>query len=283
VSPGTPTARAAVLAGEIAKLPAFLRRDFLVAWSYRLGFLADVVGLVFGVVIFYFVSQMVDASTVPTYGSARPTYLEWVIVGVATGAFIQLALNRVMTAIRTEQMTGTLESLLMTPTSTITIQLGSATYDLVYIPVRTIVFFILAAILFHLDYAAGGLLQAAVILLAFIPFVWGLGILSAAGVLTFRRGAGVVGIGAALLTLASGAYFPLALLPDWLAATAALNPIAIALEGMREALIEGVGWGTIAEEVAVLIPLAVVSLTVGISAFRLALRREQRTGTMGLY
>ena len=33
------------LAGELRKLPAFVRRDFLVAWSYRLPFVGDWIGL----------------------------------------------------------------------------------------------------------------------------------------------------------------------------------------------------------------------------------------------
>ena len=35
----------------------------------------------------------------------------------------------------------------------------------------------------------------------------------------------------------SGAYFPLALFPEWVQSVARLNPIAIALEGMRAALL----------------------------------------------
>ena len=275
--------RLGVLVGELAKLPAFVRRDFLIAWSYRVAFLGDIVGLVFGLVVFYFVGKMVDPSTVPTYAGDRPTYLEWVVVGVALGAFISLGLGRVMAAVRSEQMTGTLESLLMTPTATTTIQVGSAVYDLAYVPLRTAIFLVVATVLFGLDYDAGGVFRATVILLAFVPFVWGLGVLSAAGVLTLRRGAGLVGLGTALLTLASGAYFPVELLPDWIEQTAPYNPIAVALEGMRETLIGGAGWDEVVGDVAVLVPAAMLALAVGIGAFKLALKRERRKGTMGLY
>jgi ABC-2 type transport system permease protein len=275
--------RLAVATGELAKLPAFVRRDFLIAWSYRVAFLGDIVGLVFGLIVFYFVGKMVDPSTVPSYAGDRPTYLEWVVVGVAMGAFISLGLGRVMAAIRSEQMTGTLESLLMTPTATTTIQIGSAVYDLAYVPLRTAVFLVVATLLFGLDYDAGGVLRATIILVAFIPFVWGLGVLSAAGVLTLRRGAGLVGLGTALLTLASGAYFPVELLPDWIEETAKYNPIAVTLEGMRETLIGGAGWDEVWSDVAVVLPAAVLALAVGIGAFKLALRRERRKGTMGLY
>src|SRR2546421_590117 len=83
---------------------------------------------------------------------------------------------------------------------------------------------------------------AAVVLLAFAPVVWGLGLISAAGILTFRRGAGIVGIGATVLTLSAGAYFPLSLLPGWLVTVANLNPLAIALSSMRRAVLGNAGW-----------------------------------------
>ena len=46
--------RAAVLTGEVAKLPAFLRRDALTALSYRVYFVSDVLGLLSQALLFYF-------------------------------------------------------------------------------------------------------------------------------------------------------------------------------------------------------------------------------------
>jgi ABC-2 type transport system permease protein len=85
------------------------------------------------------------------------------------------------------------------------------------------------------------------------------------------------------LGLISGIYFPLDLLPGWLAAIAEYNPIAIAIQGMREALLGGVGWGEIARDVAILTPMSAASLALGLIVFRLAVRRERRLGTLGLY
>ena len=66
--------------------------------------------------------------------------------------------------------------------------------------------------------------------------------MTAAAIVTFRRGTGVLGVIMSVLGLASGAFFPLALLPDWLQTLAEANPVAIAMEGTREALIGGAGW-----------------------------------------
>jgi ABC-2 type transport system permease protein len=268
---------------ELAKLPAFMRRDLLSLISYRTGFASDWIGLAFQIFLLHFVGKLVDSQRLPTYAGQHVTYLEFAAVGIAMGMFVHIGLNRVATAIRMEQMVGTLESVLVTPTAPGTIQLGSAMFDVVYVPLRTAVFLGVVAAGFGLHFSSGGIAPAAVVLLAFAPVVWGLGLISAAGILTFRRGAGIVGIGGPLLTLSAGAYFPLSLLPAWLVTAANLNPLAIALNSMRRAVLGNAGWTVVPHALAVLLPTGIVALVVGAFAFRIALARERRLGTLGLY
>lgn len=268
--------------GELRKLPAFARRDLLIAWSYRGAFFGEWIGLLTGAVMFYFVGLMVDEKTLPTYGGVHSTYMEFVAAGIALGAFIQLGLGRVGAALRGEQLMGTLESLLMTPTSVSTIQVGSAAYDIIYVPIRTALFFVIIAVAFGLHFEPSGIGPAALALILFIPFVWGLGVISAAITLTFRRGSGAFGLAVSGLMVGSGAFFPLALLPHWIAAVARFNPITLAVDGVRRPLIGG-GWNGIWPHAILLAPMSAVTLAVGLYAFRIALRREQRRGTLGLY
>jgi ABC-2 type transport system permease protein len=116
---------------ETVKLPAFARRDFLVAWSYRLAFVSDALALFLQAFLFYFVGLLVDESKLPEFGGSRVSYMEFVVIGIALAAFVQIGLGRVSAAMRREQMIGTLESILVTPTSPSTIQLGSVVYDLI--------------------------------------------------------------------------------------------------------------------------------------------------------
>jgi ABC-2 type transport system permease protein len=281
-----PTARPGrlrLLAGEASKLTAFLRRDFLVAWSYRMSFVSDLVSLAGQIFVFYFVGRLVDPSLLPTYGGSQVTYLEFAAVGIALGVFIQFGLDRVAAAMRGEQLMGTLESVLVTPTAPATVQLGSVFFDLVYVPIRTAAFLTALALVFGLNFSASGLLPALLILVVFLPFVWGLGVATAAALLTFRRGGSFIGLGVVLLGLCSGVYFPLDLLPHWIAEIGSNNPIALAIEGMRDALLGGATLGDLAPRILVLIPMAAASLTFGLVAFRLALRRERALGTLGLY
>jgi ABC-2 type transport system permease protein len=269
--------------GELAKLPAFFRRDFLVAWSYRFGFVSDWGSLILQVLMFSFVGKLIDPSRLPQFDGRPTSYIEFVAVGIAMASFIQLALHRVAAGLRNEQVLGTLEALLMTPTAASTIQVGTVFYDLVYIPIRSGLFLLVVALSFSVDLHASGILPALLVLLAFIPFVWGIGIASAGLILTFRRGTAISGFGAAVLLLFSGAYFPLSVLPGWAHTAASGNPVTIAVDAIRKALLGAGSWSGTATAVAVLVPVAAVSMAAGIAVFRASLRREVRRGSLGLY
>lgn len=265
------------------RLSAFAQRDLLTAWSYRAAFVGDLFSLAFQVVMFYFLAKMVDPSTLPSYGGRPTGYLEFAAVGIVFGAFMGLGLSKTSTALRQEQLAGTLEPLLMTPVKPWVIQLGLASYDLVYVPVRSAVFLGSLSLILgvHLDVA--GIPAALALLLAFIPFVWGLGMIGAAVILTFKRGGGLVGLVATAINITSGAYFPLSLFPEWVQPIATRNPVGLAFEGSRQALLGGARLGDVAGDVAIIAIWAVVMIGIGHYAGKWALERERRRGTLVTY
>ena len=271
------------LRGEAAKLHAFLRRDLLVAWSYRMAFFADFANLGAQVLLFFYIGKLVPAESLPTYGGVHASYIEFVTLGIVVNVFVQVALTRISTALRQEQMIGTLEAVLLTPTAAATVQIGSAVFDLVYVPLRTSIFLAFMVLFAGVDLQPSGILPALVILLTFIPFVWGLGIAAAAAIVTFKRGGNAMSLGALALGFTSGAFFPLALLPVWLAAVAEYNPLAITIDALRNALLAGTGWDGVGRDIAILLSMSIITLVAGSLLFKAALNRERRRGTLGLY
>jgi ABC-2 type transport system permease protein len=271
------------LIATINRLGGFARRDFLTAVSYRAAFLGDIIGLGFQIVMFYFLSLMIDPSALPTYDGQPVSYLEWASVGIILGAFMTLGLEQTSTALRQEQLTGTLESLLMSPVRTWIIQLGLATYDLVYVPIRTAVFLGLLAWLLDVSFLWSGLPALFLILLVFIPFVWGLGMVGSAIILTFKRGARLVGIAGSAINILSGAYFPLELFPPWAQAIGESNPVGLAFEAGREALLAGATIADVGPDALTIAIWAVITLTFGQVAGMWALARERRRGTLTIY
>ena len=204
VRPPSPPATAL----ELAKLGAFVRRDFQIAWSYRMSFVSEWITLAIQVAMFAYVGRLIDPAVLPTYGGVHATYMQFVTIGVAVSALMHLALGRVASGLRTEQLTGTLEPLMLTPTTPATIQFGTVLYDLIYIPLRLAVFLGVVAAVFNLSFDPSGIAPAFVLLLALMPFVWGLGVANAASALTFRRGGAGIGLMISLIALGSGRLLP---------------------------------------------------------------------------
>ena len=61
----------------------------------------------------------------------------------------------------------------------------------------------------------------------------GLGILAASYTVTFKQGTGVVGLFTTILTVGSGSYFPVTVLPSWSQGLAKLSPLTLALNAAR--------------------------------------------------
>lgn len=271
------------MSGELRKLAAFLRRDFLVLISYRTAFVADILNLTFQSVVFFFVGRIVNPSSLPSYGGENVTYIAFVTVGIALGAFLQVGMGRVAAALRNEQLMGTLESLFMTPSHPLTIQAGLVVYDLIYVPLRTAIFLAIIVGIFDVRFIPGAIGPALVLLIAFMPFVWGLGMAGASAILTFRRGAGIMSLLGAGLSISSGAFFPITVFPQWVQDIARWSPITVAFEATRQALIGGHGWTRLAPEMLYLAGTGIVAMGFGLMFFRWAIDRELRLGTLSHY
>lgn len=268
---------------DARKVTAFLRRDFLTAWSYRTAFFTDALALITQALVFAYVSQLVDPSRVPSFGGTRTGYLTYVTIGIAVSAFLTVGLGRLNAAIHTERYIGTLESVLVTPTRMGTLQLGWLAYDTLYVPVRTVVFVALMALVFDLPLQTRGTALAVLFVLALLPFVWGIAAAAAAASLVFRRVGAITGVGAFALTFTSGAYFPLDLFPAWVSSVAVWNPVAIAVAGARRALLGGEGLAALTPPLLALFAWGAVVLTAGLRLFSRGMRHELRKGGIGLY
>jgi ABC-2 type transport system permease protein len=207
-------------------------------------------------------------------------YGEYVAIGIVLSLVVGRLLVKVATAVRREQLRGTLGTVLATPSALRTVQLGGVALDLLWLPLRTALFLTAAAVGLGLDFDVAGAPLVGVLLIALLPFVWGLGLTCAAGILAFRGGIVTTGYVVLALGVASGAYFPLTLLPDWLESVGRLNPLARTLESMREALLGGLGWHGLGTDLLALVPMSVALLLAGAAAFSLAVVHGRRNGTL---
>jgi ABC-2 type transport system permease protein len=117
-------------------------------------------------------------------------------------------------------------------------------------------------------------------LLATLLAFSGLGVLSGAYLLLFKRGNPGKWFILGVSSVAGGMLFPVSILPPWLQVVAHLNPVTYAMDAMRSALLDGAGIAAIVRPLVLLLAFAAVLLPSSVLIFSWSLRRTKVTGTL---
>ena len=105
---------------------AFLKRDLSLAISYRLSFLLQLLGILFSVSTFYFLSLLFGNALLPQLDKYGGDYFSFVLIGLAFLGYVNLSLSNFSASIREGQMMGTLEIMLLSPTRLSAILISSS-------------------------------------------------------------------------------------------------------------------------------------------------------------
>lgn len=271
-----------------SKLWAFFCRDLQHEVSYRVNFLFQFSGSFFFVTTWFFISRSLAAAFQPPDELPGVSYFAFVLVGFAFFQYLQSTLNSFSSKIRQEQLTGTLEAMLVTPTPAALVILGSALWDYLMTTFRVGVVLLLGAGLARgfgeqVGFQVSGLPAFFVLLALTITAFAGIGILSAAFTVWLKRGDPVNYLISALSALLGGVFFRVEALPGWLQYISRLLPITHALEAIRKALLGGAGLAEVAGEMQILLLFSVVLIPLGLVAFVFSLRQARVAGTLVQY
>lgn len=265
----------------LAKAAIFVR-DMRLALSYRTSFWLQWVSIAVSVAGFWFVSQFVPPSQ--RFGSAghSATYFAYVIIGIAFVNYQSTALQSFQRAIRGDQMLGTLEAILVTPTSLPLIIFASGLWAFVLTTAQVAWYLVIAAALFGLDLAHTDVATAAAFLGLTILCMSPLGVMSAASIMLFKQAGPTNVIMGGAAQLLGGVLFPVSVLPKALQVVSGLLPITHALNGMRGA-VRGESLMHLAPDALWLALAAVVLLPASVLVFNRAVDRAKLDGTLGHY
>lgn len=261
---------------------AFLKRDYLIASSYKADFLSQIVGILVTVPAIYFLSRMYGsggAALAARYGGNPFSFL---LLGIAFTDYQNLSLRTFNASLRESQLMGTLETILLSPTSIRGLLFYSSLWGYLLTTLRFAIFLALG-LAFGLELGHANLPAAlGILVLAVIAFA-ALGVLIAAATLVIKRGEFLimgVTLGSGLL---GGVLFPTASLPGGLRALAHLVPMTAALEGMRLALVHGYSVAQLAPQYLELALFAAILVPLSLFAFGRAIRWTKAAGTLGQY
>jgi ABC-2 type transport system permease protein len=258
----------------------FFQRDLRIAITYRSPFVLETIEALFGAAMFYYAAHFVDS---PQLRQALPqgtTYFAYALVGFVFFDYLHAALDSFDRSLQEARDTGTLEPLLVTQVHLPVIIAGSAVYPFVATTLRIAVYLAWGAVLFDFPLRRANWFSVIAVLLMTLLAFSGMGILSAAFLLLFKRGNPSKWFLLAVSSVAGGMLFPVSILPDWLQFVARLNPVLYALDAMRAAILDNANLGVIARPLSILLIFAVILLPLSMAAFSWSLRRTKITGTL---
>lgn len=270
------------MSGAATTVGAFLRRDWATARSYRGAFTVEIVGLVLAIAMFFYLGRLIDTTGLLARHHVPGSYFGYVVLGMAVLRLLHTSLSAFAVKLRTEQTTGTIETLLAAPMAPSLVILASAAFDLVRAAILAIVMVVVAALVFglHVDLGWVGAAGLIVAVPACLALFGAIGVALAAFSMIYKQVTGVTALITSALGLVSGVYFPLDVLPHTLHAIADAIPFTWAVQLVRDAVLTNrVPLPRLLE----LSALACILLPASLAAFGASINHARRKGTLTHY
>jgi ABC-2 type transport system permease protein len=263
----------------------FVVRDAKMAASYRLQFFFQIAGVFSVSVTFYFLAWMMrrvegNIATLTKYGG---TYFGFVIIGAAMSTYLDSSLRTFATAIRTAQITGTLEAMLTTRARIGSIIAGSGLYTLAFTTLRTLLYFVFAGTLFELPLHLDTWPEATLVMALTVLSTLALGIFAAGFIVWFKQGDPITTAISGLSWLLSGILYPKEILPLWVQRVADFLPMTHTLESMRLALLVGARIDSLERSILYLTFFSLIGIPLAILWFKFSVGRAKVAGSLARY
>ena len=268
---------------ELRKAWAYLKKEWLIQASYKFAFLLSLFGMCTSIAAYFFIDRMFGRRVTPDLAPFGASYFAYALVGNAFFAYIGTALGGVSGRLAMEQSLGTLEAVLVTPTKLWVLIGVMAAWNTLYASMQVVLYGLVGGVGFGVDFSRANWVSVLGIMGLVVVSFNSIGLLEAACVLVFKRGAVVAWALNGVWALLGGVLFPVTVLPVWLQRVAAWIPITHAIRGLQLAMYQGTPLTRLARECAVLGGFCVVLVPLGWWSWQWALRRAKIDGSLAQY
>ena len=269
---------AATLRHELIGLSGVFERNVYLVKRYFWWDVAFFVWTVANTLTIVFIAEGIEA-TGGQIDVGRVTTI--LLVGAVVWAYLGIIFEILTETVAWERWEGTIEYTFMAPLSRPIHLFGMGLFAIVYGIIRAILLFGVVALFFDVNVAGANFLAALVILLiASIPFI-GIGMMTAVlPLISPEKGTQLGFIAQGILLVVSGVYYPVSVLPEWMQWLSTISPATYALDGMRDAILEGDGITMMWDEIWPLIVIGFVSIPLGLEVFRRGERYAKQHGKL---
>ena len=207
--------------------------------------------------------------------------MTFLMVGALIWSYLSVLFDVLSETVSWERWEGTIEYSFMSPAGRVTDLLGMGFYAVIYGIAQIAIMFGVVSLFFELYLSDANYWGALLMLSVCSVSLVGFGIVAAVlPLLSPEKGQQVSYIVSSLLLLVSGVYYPVDVLPGWMQAIATISPVTYALEGLRQALLEGAGVAELWGSIRVLLIMGVIFIPLGLYIFHLGERYAKKTGKL---
>ena len=219
-------------------------------------------------------------------GSSSANFVLYAILGANVFQIVNGALFNFGFFLRREQVTGTLESLYLAPTSQVYVMYGTGLYAIIRAFINFVVSLILAALIFRVNPFEDPLaivLSLLYLLVGMLP-LYGLAFGFGALVIKYKDMQSLQGVISNLIGVAMGIFFPITLLPSYIQFLSYLLPPTWQNSGIKSILL-GTAWLTNNwfSDLGVVILMALFYPVLGAKIFSITDRSIRKTQGMGAF
>jgi ABC-2 type transport system permease protein len=269
---------AQTLRAELVGLAGVVERNTYLVRRYVWWELAFFLWTVANTLTIVFIAEGVEATGGQIDVERTTTVL---LIGAVIWAYLGMIFEILTETVAWERWEGTIEYTFMAPLSRPTHLTGMGLFAIVYGLLQSMLLFTVVAFFFDLSLPEANFAAAlAVLAVASVSFV-GIGMMtSVLPLISPEKGTQLGFIAQGLLLVVSGVYYPVTVLPEWMQWLSTISPATYALEGARDAILEGDGLSALGDELWPLLLIGVVSIPLGLAVFRLGERHAKRHGKL---
>ena len=273
-----PEGAAATLRHELIGLAGVVERNIYLVKRYIWWDVAFFVWTVANTLTIVFIAKGIEAGGGQIDVNEVTTIL---LVGAVVWAYLGIIFEILTETVAWERWEGTIEYTFMAPLSRPIHLFGMGLFAIVYGVIRAVLLFAVVALFFHLELANANFVAALVVLVvASISFI-GIGMMTAVlPLISPEKGTQLGFVAQGILLVVSGVYYPVSVLPEWMQWLAKISPATYALDGIRDAIINGAGISAMWPDIWPLILIGIVSVPLGLEVFRRGERYAKRHGKL---
>ena len=225
-----------------------------------------------------FIAEGVEASGGTLDVNRQTTIL---LIGAVIWAYLGIIFEILTETVAWERWEGTIEYTFMAPLSRIVHLGGMGVFAVAYGVLRAGLLFGAIALFFDLEMPQANYESALVVLaVASVSFI-GIGMMTAVlPLISPEKGTQLGFIAQGMLLVVSGVYYSVEILPDFMQTISIISPATYALEGIREAILEGASVGDLGGDLWALAVIGVISVPLGVATFKRGETHAKRHGKL---